>query len=198
MNRQQLIEYFTLQYKERGFFTDKEIEKIIQKKSTEEMLRAYHIEQLRKENKNKIYKKSFKAYKISFSEDDNKEITRYMINNGMFKIYRNEISYNLRADHILYYVPEVFVNELEKQFNIKRLDCINILGRDQLYNFNEGNKVKITLNNWYSGTLEQGTIHSIKDDEIMVRKYRSRSKGFIFKVGEECNMVKIEAFNKVS
>lgn len=198
MDRNKLIDYFTLQYKERGFFTDKEIEKILAEKSTEELDRIYNIEQLREENKNKIYKKSFKAYQIEFSNEDSKEIARYSINRGMFKVYENEISYNLRADHTLFYVPDVFVQELEKHFNIKRLDCINILGRDQLSNFKIGDKVKITFNNWYGGTVEQGTIHSIKDDEIMIRKYRSRSKGFTFKVGEECNIVKIKAFNKVS
>lgn len=82
-------------------------------------------------------------------------------------------------------------------FNIKRLDCINILGRDQLTNFTVGDKVKITFNNWFGKHNEQGTIHSIEDDEILIRKYRSKSKWLTFKVGEDCNIVKIKDFDKV-
>lgn len=196
--RNELINYFMNSFKSE-FRSKEEYYKTISSKATEELNKAYHLEQLRKNNEQMLHKHGTDAYMIEYSKEEAQDIANYMWNNGMFKIYDDRVVYDrFKTDGLLYYVPLKFVEELEKHFNIFRSKYIHILGKSELNNFSVGDKVKIKFNNWYGDTVEQGTVHSINDDEIVIRKYRARAKGFTLKAGEECNIEKINSFVKVS
>lgn len=195
LNREKLISYFKEKYKDNSMILN-----VLNEKTTEELQKIYNIEKQRKENKNWILENGTITYTIDFDEKLNKEIERFMWDHGMFTVFKAKINYRCTNDGRLTGVPVKFIEELENNFNIEfvRSREMYILGKKDIERFKIGDKVIILVDGILGNMETQGTIYDITDQEITIRKYRSKSKGYTFSVGDEVKIKKINKFRKVS
>lgn len=193
MNKDELRNYYMEKYEGKEW-----ILKSILEKTDEELQAIYEIEKTREENEKEILENGAVTHTISFDYELRKEVEKYMWDHGMFTMYDGDINYRCGSDGVLVGVPIQFIKELQKQFDLKLSREMYILGRKDINNFKVGDKVKIVTSGTFWDIEDQGTVHSINDDEIVVRKYRSRTKGYAFNVGDECKLEKINKFQKVA
>lgn len=195
MTKQELINYFVENHNY-GLMSKDQFIKMLEEKTTEELQELHAIDIKRKQNENEVFENGTLAYMIDFKYDLRKNIEKYMWDQGMFTIYNGRANYGCSSDGRLYYVPIQFVNELSKHFEITTVNEMYILGRKDISNFSEGDKVKITTNGILGYSDRQGTVVNVEDDQILVRKYRSKKQGYALKIGQECFIEKISKFNK--
>ena len=193
MDKKTIMDYFNKKYGDNEFIMD-----ILKKKDTNELMQDYEKSIDRDKKENVILEKGTITYTIDFDYNSRKEVEKYMWDNNMFTMFNGEIKYRNSNDGRLLGVPVEFINQLKKKFELKLSREMYILGRNDLKSFKVGDKVEITTSGIFGMSSDQGTIYDIKDDEIIVRKYRSKTKGYTLEVGDECYIEKIEKFEKVS
>lgn len=193
MEIKMIMNYFEEKYGDSEFVMD-----ILRKKDINELEQDYIRSIKRDKKENDILESGTITYTIDFDYNSRKDVEEYMWNNDMFTIFDGEIKYRNSNDGRLLGVPVEFINQLKKKFELKLSREMYILGRNDLKSLKVGDKVKITTSGIFGRSSDQGTIYGIKDDEIIVRKYRSKTKGYTLEVGDECYIEKIEKFEKVS
>lgn len=192
MERKMIMDYFEEKYGDNEFIMD-----TLRKKDMNELRLDYQRSVARDKKVKDILEQGTTTYTIDFDYNSREEIEKYMWDNNMFTMFNGEIQYRCSSDGRLLGVPVEFVEQLKKKFKLKLSREMRILGRNDLKKFKIGDKVRITTDGIFGKSRVQGTVYDIKDDEIIVRKYRSRTKGYILKVGDECYIEKIKKFQKV-
>lgn len=192
MERKMIMDYFEEKYGDNEFIMD-----TLKKKDMNELRLEYQRSVARDKKVKDILEQGTTTYTIDFDYNSREEIEKYMWDNNMFTMFNGEIQYRCSSDGRLLGVPVEFVEQLKKKFKLKLSREMRILGRNDLKKFKIGDKVRITTDGIFGKSRVQGTVYDIKDDEIIVRKYRSRTKGYILKVGDECYIEKIKKFQKV-
>lgn len=187
-----IMDYFEEKYGDNEFIMD-----TLKKKDMNELRLEYQRSVARDKKVKDILEQGTTTYTIDFDYNSREEIEKYMWDNNMFTMFNGEIQYRCSSDGRLLGVPVEFVEQLKKKFKLKLSREMRILGRNDLKKFKIGDKVRITTDGIFGKSRVQGTVYDIKDDEIIVRKYRSRTKGYILKVGDECYIEKIKKFQKV-
>ncbi len=192
MERKMIMDYFEEKYGDNEFIMD-----ILKKKDMNELRLDYQRSVARDKKVKDILEQGTTTYTIDFDYNSREEIEKYMWDNNMFTMFNGEIQYRCSSDGRLLGVPVEFVEQLKKKFKLKLSREMRILGRNDLKKFKIGDKVRITTDGIFGKSRVQGTVYDIKDDEIIVRKYRSRTKGYTLRVGDECYIEKIKKFQKV-
>lgn len=193
MERKTIMSYFEEKYGDNEFVMN-----VLKKKNTNELRQDYKKDIDRDKKENKILEKGTITYTIDFDYNSRKEIEEYMWDNNMFTMYDGEIRYRCSNDGRLLGVPLEFIEQLKKKFELKLSREMYILGRNDLKKIKIGDKVKITTSGLFGNTSDQGTACSVTENEIIIRKYRSKTKGYALNVGDECHIERIKTFQKVS
>lgn len=191
--REELLNHFKVKYTDNNFILD-----VLESKTTEELQKIYETEIKREVMENEILDNGTVTYTIDFDHKLRKDVEKYMWDNNMFTMYDGKISYRCSNDGRLLGVPIKFIEELQKKFNLKLSRKMYILGKKDIQNFKVGDKISITTSGIFGNSMNQGTVYEVDEDTITVRKYRSRTKGYTLSVGDECNIEKIDKFQKVS
>lgn len=81
--------------------------------------------------------------------------------------------------------------EIKNKFAATHIDNQKeILESDDIKNFQIGDKVKVFFENaWAQISEDKGTVYSIEENSITIKKYRSKTKGYVLQVG---NVGKLE------
>ncbi len=193
MEIKMIMNYFEEKYGDNEFVMD-----FLKKKDPSELKQDYTRSIRRDKKENDILENGTITYTIDFDYNSRKDVEEYMWNNDMFTIYDGEIKYRNSNDGRLLGVPVEFINQLKKKFELKLSREMYILGRNDLKKLKVGDKVNIIADGIFGKSSDQGTVYSITEDEIVIRKYRSRTKGYTLKVGDECYIEKINKFQRVS
>lgn len=192
--RKKILEYYQKKYQGSRFLLD-----IIEDKSTEELEKAYKKDLIRDKKENSIIKNGTTTFTIDFDYKVRKEVEKFMWDNNMFTLFNGEIKYRNSSDGRLLGVPIEFIEELKKKFELKLSREVRILGKNELKNFKVGDKVTITIGDMFGGQInKQGTVYEVSEDEIIVRAYRSKTKGYTLTAGGEYSIRKINKFKTVS
>jgi len=193
MKRKELLSYFKNKYLGNEFVLN-----VIDTKTTDELISAYKETIKREEKESEMLENGTVTYTIDFNYNLRKDVEKYMLDHNMFTMFDGKISYRCGNDGRLLGVPIQFIEELQKKFELKMLRKMHILGRQGIRSLQEGDKVSILMNDIFGNSIDQGTICKIDSDMVTVKKYRSRSKGYVLNVGDECSIKKIKNFQKVS
>lgn len=193
MERKMIIDYFEGKYGDNEFVMDS-----INKRDISELRQDYKRDIKRDKKENDILENGTTTYTIDFDYNSRKEVEEYMWENDMFTIYDGDIKYRNSNDGRLLGVPVEFIDQLKKKFELKLSREMYILGRNDLRKLKIGDKVKIITDGLFGKTSNQGTVYSITGDEVIVRKYRSKTVGYTLNVGDECYIEKVKVFQKVS
>ena len=197
--RQELLNYFNDKYKDDKFFRPN-----LEEKSTELLMKAYEQDMYINEEESRILQEGLTTYRISYDTlEDQKEIIEYMKANKMYTYEDGHIQLNnIRiGNYCIVHVPSYFVDVLKEEFRDKIIHVdlkTNWIGKQHFQELQIGDKVKVVTSGIFGNSTDQGTVYTIDDDSITVRKYRSRTKGYILKAGEIGSIEKIKAFMKVS
>lgn len=191
--REELTGYFTELYKDNEFAL-----KSMESKTTEELQTIYLRSVKREAAQNEILENGTITYTIDFDDNLNKEVEKFLWDNDMFTIYDGQFKYRNGNDGRLIGVPIQFIEELKKKFEVKMHRKKYILGRKDIQNLKVGDKVTVTLDGMFGAYENQGTVHSINEDEIIIRQYRSRSKGWTLEIGKEVSIERVKSFQKAS
>lgn len=175
----------------------------LENKSDQELLETYNRFKRRDEQEKEILENGTITYRINYdSLEDEKQIIEYMKNNEMFCLYDGQFDYQIRVgNYCIVGVPLEFLNQIQEKFNnsIKYIDHERkILGRKDIKNLKVGDKVKVTLDGIFGLSEAQGTVFSISENEIVVRKYKSKTQGYVLKVGHTGSIEKIKKFQKTA
>lgn len=83
-------------------------------------------------------------------------------------------------------IPADIAEELRIKFAANEIDNYkDILEVNDIKGFKVGDKVKVFFENtWAQITEDKGTVYSIENNSITIKKYRSKTKGYVLKVGE--------------
>lgn len=203
--RKELVDYFTLRYQKNGFFSDPEIEQMLAEKATEELQVTYNYNLKVSREKQSILENGLTTYELIFNMYKQAKICKNKLLTFLHSIEAysyedNEIKFfhSKRGADSIRRIPKKFIQKIENEFpDLKTKKDSTIIGKNDISSFNVGDKVLLQFNNWYGGSTEKGTVHAINDNEIIIRKYRSRSTGWTFAAGDECNIEKINSFQEV-
>lgn len=193
MERKVIMDYFEEKYRDNEYIIS-----ILKERNIDELREDYKRDIKRDKKENDILESGTITYTIDFNYNSRKDVEEYMWDNDMFTIYDGDIKYRNSNDGRLLGVPIEFIEQLKKKLELKLSREMYVLGRSDLKNLKIGDKVKITTSGLFGKTNDQGTVYSITGNEIIVRKYRSKTKGYTLNVGDECYIEKIKAFQKVS
>lgn len=194
--REELISYFTEKYKDNQF-----IEPDFDSKETELLQEAYAHDIFIKEEEEKILMNGLTTYRISYDTlETQNEIVEYMKENKMYTYDEDGLTNNVRiGNYCIVHVPEYFVDELKKKFR-ERITYTDLksqwLGTNDFKNLKVGDKVKLTVNGMFGNSICQGTVYAIDESSITVRKYRSKTQGYVLNAGEQGKIEKIATFMK--
>jgi|GEM_PF-5088692 len=177
--------------------------KSLENKSDQELLDIYNRLKKRDDQEKQFLENGTTTFRINYDNlDVEKEIIEFMKNNEMFCLYDGQFDYQIRAgNYCIVGVPIEFINKIKEKFKdkIKYIDFERkILGYKDIEKLKVGDKVKIILNGIFGLTEAQGTVFSISDNEVIIRKYRSKTKGYTLKVGHEGFIEKIKKFQKTA
>jgi hypothetical protein len=83
-------------------------------------------------------------------------------------------------------IPANIAEELKNKFAATDIDNQKeILEPEDIKKFKVGDKVKIFFENaWAQIAEDKGTIYSIENNSITVKKYRSKTKGYVLEAGQ--------------
>ena len=83
-------------------------------------------------------------------------------------------------------IPTEIAQEFKNKYNAHSIDNYkDILEIDDIRNLKIGDKVKIFFNNtWAQYSEDKGTVYAIENDSVVIKKYRSKTKGYILRAGE--------------
>lgn len=193
MNRKEIEQYFINKYNGDTFFID-----ALKSKNDSELKKVYDRSITRDNKENEILDNGTKTFTIDFDEKLNKEVEKYMWEHNLFTMFDGKIQYRCSNDGRLLGVPIQFIEDLQKEFDIKMSREMYILGRKDIQGLEVGDKVSVLTSGIFGNSLQQGTVYLIKDDEVVIRKYRSKTKGWTLNVGDECMIEKITKFQKAS
>jgi hypothetical protein len=175
----------------------------LENKSDQELLETYNRLKRRDEQEKEILENGTITYRINYdSLEDEKQIIEYMKNNEMFCLYDGQFDYQIRVgNYCIVGVPLEFLSQIQEKFNnsIKFIDHERkILGRKDIRNLKVGDKVKVILDGIFGLSEAQGTVFSISENEVVVRKYKSKTQGYVLKVGHTGSIEKIKKFQKTA
>lgn len=193
MDKKTIMDYFEEKYKDNEFIMD-----LLKGKDITELKQDYKRSIKRDKKENSILENGTLTYTIDFDNSKRNEVKEYMMDNNMFTMFNGEINYNCGNDGRLLGVPIEFIEQLKRKFEIKLSREMYILGKNGLKEFKIGDRVEIVADGIFGKSSDQGTVYNIKEDKIVIRKYRSKTKGYTLKVGDECYINKIKKFKKVS
>lgn len=167
--------------KYQGFLKD-----FIEKAPDEEITEIYENEKLTQET---LYK-GINIYRVNFYNDNiQKELMYFIKKNNLKEFYYNNIRQGgYLGNYCLPYIIEKDALKIKEEFkdNVKLDLKRHILGKNEIKNLQVGDKVTINAPNFIGGvSSSKGTIYSIDDTKVTVRKYRSKSKGWRLRYGEE-------------
>jgi len=143
------------------------------------------------------------TYRLNYHyKDIEKKILKYMRENGMYLFYDNRIETIHTGNYCIVGIPSHFVEALKLHFKdeFENNDIYfdlerKTLSKANLQGFKVGDKVRFSGENMMGGiTFKIGTIYSIESDSILVRLYRSRTKGYRVKVGGVGSIERINKF----
>ncbi len=201
ITRQEIEAYFTNLYKDSIIFDH--TMNVMKSKTDEELQKIYEISIRREKEENEILNNGTTTYRFSYeTNQDEKEIIEYMQNNEMYTIEDGRINYRIRVgNYCIVGVPAHQLEQLKEHFGnrIKYVDLERtIVSRKMIHDLKEGDKVKLVLDGIFGLQTAQGTVFSIEDNQITIRQYRSKTKGYVLNVGQYGHIEKVKAFQKVS
>jgi len=80
---------------------------------------------------------------------------------------------------------------LKDKYNCNIDQVKEVLEMNDIKNFNIGDKVTIyIMNDWAQLTEAKGTVHSIEDSSITIKKYRSKTRGWVLNAGQVATIEK--------
>ena len=177
-------------------------EDVLKNKSYEELTEIYNRSKLTDEIMQDMISNGVTTYRINYRSDreQQKELIAYMKQNNMYCIYDGRIDWNIHVgNYCIVGIPEQFIKELKNKYPdfIYSVDLKKTtLSKKDIEGLKEGDKVKILAENMLGGLSQsQGTIYKISDYEIVVKAYRSKTKGYRLTIGKPGSIEKILKFN---
>lgn len=167
--------------------------------TNEKLLWAYEKEMYINKEENEIFENGTNLYFMNFPENQQQEIKQFVKENDMYT-YNYEYQ---RIDYVrpriennrIMYLPEKFVSVLESQFNVEKEKVCTVLGNEEIKNYKVGQKVKLIDMESIFNDIEHGTVIS-NDDELIIRKYRTKNKGWKYSAGDIVKIEKIDSFKR--
>ena len=173
-----------------------------EKNSDAELLVIYNKEIKTRNIIKGIIENGITTYRISYGSEGEiqSSIVNFMKENEMYCFYDGKVNWSIHiGNYCIVGIPEEFIPILQEKFGeiIKGVDLKrSTLSRKDITGLKEGDKVKVTTENAFAGiSRDQGTIYKITDNEVTVRMYRSKTKGYRLRVGEAGSIEKISKFN---
>ena len=163
------------------------------------ILWAYEKEMYINKEENEIFENGTNLYFVNFPENQHQEIKQFVKENDIYtyNYERQRIDYvrpKIENDRIMF-LPEKFVSVLESQFNVEKEKVCTVLGNEEIKNYKVGQKVKLIDMGSIFSDVEYGTVVS-NDDELIIRKYRARNRGWKYSAGDMVKIKKIDSFKK--
>lgn len=163
----------------------------ILQKSEKDINRIYENEILTQ----KVKREGINIIRVNYHDKETeKEIDNFIKENNI-KQYKdhniNEANYH--GNFCLPYIIENGALKIKEKYNSKVwIDHKrHILGSKEVENIVIGDKVMINAPNFIGGTsISKGTVYAKDENKITIRKYRSKTKGWILSYGEEGNIKK--------
>lgn len=173
----------------------------LEKKSDAELLSIYNKEVKNTNIINDIIENGITTYRILYGTEREiqSSIVNFMKENEMYCFYDGKVDWKIHiGNYCIVGIPEEFIPSLQEKFGeiIKGIDLKrSTVSKRDITGLKEGDKVKTTLENAFAGiSYNQGTIYKITDNEVTVRIYRSKTKGFRLRIGEAGSIEKISKF----
>jgi len=173
----------------------------LEKKSYSELKNIYDRHIIADEIIKDIIENGITTYRISYKADKEiqKEIVDYIKQNNMYCFYDGRIDWNIHiGNYCIVGIAEKFITELKNKFGdiIYSVDLKRTtLSKKDISGLKEGDKVNIISENMFGGySGNQGTVFKIEDNEITIRAYRSKTKGYRLRIGEPGSIEKISKF----
>ena len=133
--------------------------------------------------------------RVSFYSDEAKKaIKEYITNNDIPVIRDGKVNVgwyfgNYCVCFLRIADADKLIEDLKEHKIVKDLHR-HYIGKNELQGFNIGDKVYCYAENFFGGISQsKGTIYNITDNQVTIRKYRSKNKGWILNFG---NVGKIE------
>lgn len=196
VNKNEILEYFNNKY-----INDDFIINTIKQTPDNELVEIYEKDLMRSKEEKEVFENGLTTYRLNYeTKEDEIQIVKYMKENNMYCFDDGILNYRIRVgNYCIVGVPEKFLNELQEKFNIKWVDLKReVIGKKDIENLKVGDKVKIYTDGIFGLSVDQGTIYEINESEIIVRKYKSKTKGYIIEVGQYGSIEKISKFSKVA
>lgn len=173
-----------------------------EKKSDAELLIIYNREVTTRNIIQDIIENGITTFRIFYDADREIQasIVNFMKENEMYCFYNGKIEWNIHiGNYCIVGIPEKFIPTLQEKFGetIKGIDLKrSTLSKKDIAGLKEGDKVRVVMENAFAGmSANQGTIYKITENEVTVRIYRSKTKGFRLRIGEAGSIEKIAKFN---
>jgi len=150
-----------------------------------------------------IHNNGVTTYRLNYHDKDlEKRIIEYMRKNNMYLFYDNRIETIHTGNYCIVGIPLNFVEGLKLHFKEELLNDDmyfdlerKTISKANLKGFKVGDKIRFSGENMLGGiTYQNGTIYSIENDNILVRLYKSKTKGYRVKVGGVGNIERINKF----
>ena len=147
------------------------------------------------EEKLKIKNRGINLVRVNYANKETGEaIKKFVIENSLKQYHDGYVSLALYVgNYCLPYVIEKDALKIKEEFKGKvKLDLKrHVLGQNEVKDFKIGDKVIITTQNFIGGySTSKGTICNIDDKKVTIRKYRSKTKGWYLRYGEEGSIIK--------
>jgi len=175
----------------------------VEKLSDNELIVIYNKEVTTNNIIKDIIENGITTYRIIYETEREIQanIVKFMKENKMYCFYDGKVNWNIHiGNYCIVGIPEKFIPILQEKFGeiIKGVDLKrSTLSRKDITGLKEGDKVKISMENSFAGiSRDQGTICKLTDNEVTVRMYRSKTKGYRLRIGEACSIQKISKFTK--
>lgn len=173
----------------------------IEKKSDAELLTMYNREITNRNIIKDIVENGITTNRIFYGTEREVQtsIVKFMKENGMYCFYDGKVDWNIHiGNYCIVGIPEQFIPILQEKFgdNIKGVDLKrSTLSRKDIAGLKEGDKVRVVTENAFAGMSQsQGTIYKITENEVTVRIYRSKTKGFRLRIGDAGSIERISKF----
>ncbi|WP_299831339.1 hypothetical protein [uncultured Metabacillus sp.] len=194
--KNEIINYFTEKYSDNEFILD-----AISKSTEEQLQEKYQLSLYRDQEENNILENGTYTYRLSYeTKEDEEAILNYMRDNKMYTFDEDGLNFRIRVgNYCIVGVPEKFINKLKENFNITHMDLKRkIIGKKDIEGLKVGDKVKVYIDGIFGLSSDQGTIYEINENEVIVRKYRSRTKGYTIQIGHIGEIEKVSKFTKTA
>ena len=135
-----------------------------------------------------------KLYNIDFHADIYEDLKRFIKEEKRIETSQKGLHF---GNYCLINIPEDLLLEIKAKFpegnkGIQYRNCKTFIEEDDLKIFNIGDKITIEYleTDFFPVTNAKGTIYNIKNNTLIIRAYKSKTKGWYISSGDNCRLKK--------